>query len=247
MGTCLYLDFEEIAFDLIYGLPFQSVSSLEKTFEYLLDLSPDLIAFYSLANVPWQKKGQKAFGNFSPPSIEDKFALYLKGKQLLESNNYYHPGMGFFIKPESRLGKAFEEKSLKRNMMGVYSNKSNFLLGLGVSAMSQVNDVYFQNERILEKYLFEIDKKSFAVWRNHKQSKKESTTQNIYEDLIAGGYCKIPSYLIDELPSFEHWFESFQKDEILQGTLNSFKVTQKGKDYLKNIYQTLDLHKDSYL
>tara|TARA_Y100001954_G_scaffold93060_1_gene101890 strand:- start:113 stop:1363 length:1251 start_codon:yes stop_codon:yes gene_type:complete len=241
------LDFEEIAFDLIYGLPFQSVSSLEKTFEYLLELSPDLIAFYSLANVPWQKKGQKAFGNFSPPGLEDKFALYLKGKQLLESKNYYHPGMGFFIKPEGRLGKAFEEKSLKRNMMGIYSGKSNFLLGLGVSAMSQVNDVYFQNERILEKYIFEIDKKSFAIWRNHKQSNKENITQNIYEDLIAGHNCKLPKSLIKDLPSIENWFHSFQKDEILEGSLNSFKVTKKGKDYLKNIYQTLDHHKASYI
>ena len=150
-------------------------------------------------NVPWQKKGQKAFGNFFPPSIEDKFALYLKGKEIIEKKGYRHPGMGFFVRPHSRLGKAFEEGSLKRNMMGLYGTKSNFLLGLGVSARRQVDNVFFKMSGFLEKYLFEIEKKGFATWRTHKQTKKEITTQNIFENLLNDQYCKIPQSLEQEL------------------------------------------------
>ena len=63
------LNFEELAFDVIYGLPFQTVDSMAETFKQIIEMSPELVAFYPHATVPWQRKGQMAFGDFSPPTL----------------------------------------------------------------------------------------------------------------------------------------------------------------------------------
>jgi oxygen-independent coproporphyrinogen-3 oxidase len=235
------LDLEEISLDIIYGLPFQTPQSMNTTFDSLTKIAPEIVTFYPLALVPWQKKGQMAFGNFCTPSIEEKYKLYLTGKDALIKKGYINAGMGFFIKKKSSLGKSFGEKKLKRNLMGVFNQKSDFLLGLGVSSMSQVKNILVQNERILEKYLFEINKDQSAIWRSHKRSHQEQITQNIFEDLISDKSIYIPSDFMKR-PSFLNKINCFKKDNIINEKNQHLNVTNQGKDFLKNIFQTFDFY-----
>jgi oxygen-independent coproporphyrinogen-3 oxidase len=235
------LNLEEISLDIIYGLPFQTPKTMSTTFESLIKIAPEIVTFYPLASVPWQKKGQMAFGNFCPPNIEEKYKLYLTGKEALIKKGYINAGMGFFIKKESSLGRSFKEKKVKRNLMGIFGQKSDFLLGLGVSSMSQVKNVLVQNERILEKYLFEINKNQSAIWRSHKRSHHEQITQNIFEDLISDKSIFIPSDFMKR-PSFLNKINCFKKDHIINEKNQYLNVTNQGKDFLKNIFQAFDIY-----
>ena len=227
------LQFEELAFDVIYGLPFQTVETMTKTFEQIVEMSPELVAFYPLATVPWQRKGQMAFGDFSPPTLEKKYQLYITGRNSLLQNGYLSTGMGFFIKKESRLGQSFLNKKIKRNLMSIFSKKSDFLLGLGVSSMSQVKDVLIQNERILEKYLFEIGKGGTSLWRTHKRSSLENSTQQFFENLISDNTIKSSLPILKEI-------NKFKEDGLIEDQQKLLQITEKGKDFLKNIFQAID-------
>ena len=78
------MGFNSINYDLIYGLPFQNLYSVERTIEVVLRLQPDRIAFYSYAHVPWVKPGQRHFTEADLPSGEQKRDLYVFGRALLE-------------------------------------------------------------------------------------------------------------------------------------------------------------------
>ena len=80
--TARAMGFTSVNFDLIYGLPLQTVDSIEKTIREVIELKPDRIAFYSYAHVPWTSKAQRLFDETHLPGAEEKIQLYLKGKEL---------------------------------------------------------------------------------------------------------------------------------------------------------------------
>src|SRR5215218_4802305 len=75
--------FTSVNYDLIYGLPLQTLESIERTINEVIELKPDRIAFYSYAHVPWTSKTQRLFNEHDLPNAESKIQLYLKGRQLL--------------------------------------------------------------------------------------------------------------------------------------------------------------------
>src|SRR5207253_3192697 len=86
------IGFKSVNFDLIYGLPLQTLASIEATINKVIELRPDRIAFYSYAHVPWTSKAQRLFDETHLPSAEEKILLYLKGKELLMKNGYVDIG-----------------------------------------------------------------------------------------------------------------------------------------------------------
>src|SRR5690606_1080436 len=95
--------FNSINFDLIYGLPKQTLQSIENTIRQVVELKPDRIAFYSYAHVPWTSRGQRLFDENDLPSPEDKLNLYLKGREILLENGYHDIGMDHFALPLDEL------------------------------------------------------------------------------------------------------------------------------------------------
>src|SRR5690606_14366195 len=100
--------YSSINFDLIYGLPHQTIETITDTFEKVADLRPDRIAFYSYAHVPQLFPAQKAFEAFLPQEAE-KRALYDRGKALLIEMGYQEIGMDHFSLSEDPLFLAQKE------------------------------------------------------------------------------------------------------------------------------------------
>src|SRR5439155_11147985 len=100
------IGFTSVNFDLIYGLPLQTVESIERTISEVATLRPDRIAFYSYAHVPWKSKSQILFDETDLPAAEEKIQLYLVGKEILLSNGYVEVGMDHFALPNDELCKA---------------------------------------------------------------------------------------------------------------------------------------------
>ena len=157
------LDFHSINIDLIYGLPFQSRSSFETTVRKVVQFSPDRIAVFNYAHVPWLKKHQQLIRAEDLPSPEQKLEILKMTIELLAAHGYEYIGMDHFAKPTDELAIAQKEKTLYRNFQG-YSTKSGAdLYGFGMSSISHFQNIYAQNHKSLQEYYAAIDAGTFAT------------------------------------------------------------------------------------
>ncbi|MCZ6819980.1 MAG: oxygen-independent coproporphyrinogen III oxidase [Calditrichaeota bacterium] len=160
--------FESINLDLIYGLPHQTVCSFEKTLERIISISPDRLAVFNYAHVPWMKKHQGVIREESLPGPEEKLNILKATIERLTSEGYTYIGMDHFAKPDDSLTQALHEKKLYRNFQG-YSTKSGCdLYALGMSSISQLKDVYAQNVKDIPTYYEAIDAGRFATERGYR-------------------------------------------------------------------------------
>jgi len=144
--------FKSLSFDLIYGLPLQTVAGFADTLEKVTALSPDRIACYNYAHLPERFPGQRAIGRLDLPSAETKISiLQFIGERLLAAG-YEYIGMDHFVKPEDELALARHSGRLQRNFQGYSTCLASDLVGLGPSAISDVAGAYSQNARDLEHY-----------------------------------------------------------------------------------------------
>jgi oxygen-independent coproporphyrinogen-3 oxidase len=175
--------FTSVNFDLIYGLPLQTVESMERTIKQVLAVRPDRIAFYSYAHVPWTSKAQRLFDESHLPGPDEKMALYLKGKELLLQGGYADVGMDHFALPHDELYVAKKEGKLHRNFMGYTTQPSGLLLGLGVSSISDVGTAYAQNEKTVHDYYAAIHAGRLAVRKGYVLSKEDAAIKKYIQDI----------------------------------------------------------------
>ncbi|WP_186755332.1 oxygen-independent coproporphyrinogen III oxidase [Echinicola salinicaeni] len=229
--------FEAINFDLIYGLPHQSVDTIKNTFEQVARLKPDRIAFYSYAHVPSVFPAQKSFEEFLPLQ-EEKRSLYEKGHQLLLDMGYFEVGMDHFALKEDPLFIAKEQGQLHRNFMGYTPKPSSMLLGLGNSAISDIHYAYAQNTKDIELYKEQVGLEHFPLTKGHLMSKEDIQTRNTIMTLICQGKAKmIDTYwhmdTINELMEF-------QKDELVEIRKGTINILEKGMPFIRNICAVFD-------
>lgn len=151
------LEFKSINLDLIYGLPFQSVSSFEKTVERIIEISPDRIAVFNFAHVPWMKKHMSLIKEEDLPSAEEKLEILKMTIEKFTAANYIFIGMDHFAKQNDELAVAFNEKRLYRNFQGYSTNAGTDLYAFGITAISQLQNIYAQNCKTENEYFSALD------------------------------------------------------------------------------------------
>ncbi len=145
------LGFDSINVDLIYGLPLQTAQSFQATIGQVLTLSPDRVAMFSYAHVPWLKKQQGSFATHLPEGME-KFRIFRAGLEGFLGAGYLYIGMDHFARPTDELALAQQNRTLHRNFQGYTTKAGADLYGLGVSAISAVGSTYSQNSREVPAY-----------------------------------------------------------------------------------------------
>ncbi|MBN4047307.1 oxygen-independent coproporphyrinogen III oxidase, partial [bacterium AH-315-P13] len=131
------IGYTSVGHDIIFGLPFQTLEHIEYTIIKTKELLPDRLAFYSYAHVPWIKgNGQRGFKEADLPSPSLKREQYQLGKKLLSKAGYHEIGMDHFALPTDSLFKAMKTHKLHRNFMGYTASKTQTMIGLGVSSIS---------------------------------------------------------------------------------------------------------------
>jgi len=148
--------YESVNFDLIYGLPHQTTTTVADTIQQITKLSPDRIAYYSYAHVPWVKPGQRSYSTSDLPANGEKQQLYELGKSLLTNLGYVDVGMDHFALKTDELYKAMRQGTLHRNFMGYTVSNTSLLIGLGTSAISDAKYAYLQNKKKVEEYKSDI-------------------------------------------------------------------------------------------
>src|SRR5690606_30286681 len=168
------IGYNSISHDLVFGLPHQTKEGIIDTINKTKALKPDRIAFYSYAHVTWIKGvGQRGYDENDLPTAEEKRVLYETGKQLLADLGYVEIGMDHFALPSDSMYKAMENKTLHRNFMGYTASKTQLMIGLGMSSISDSWYSFAQNLKTVEEYQETVNKGIIPIFRGHLLSDED--------------------------------------------------------------------------
>ncbi|TGM81478.1 oxygen-independent coproporphyrinogen III oxidase [Leptospira mtsangambouensis] len=231
------LGFDSINFDLIYGLPKQTLSSMQYSIEKTLELKPDRIAFYSYAHVPWIKASQRLFTEKDLPEPTLKRDLYEMGRSLLEKEGYREIGMDHFALPHDKLWKAFNTNKLHRNFMGYSDSKTDVMLGLGSSSISETPNLFFQNQKLEMKYRKSILDGIIPILRGHKLTQSDQTRKQLILDLMTSWQVKVPNEMKSHV---FHFLQEMESDHLVHWQGETLTVTEQGKPFLRIVAMAFD-------
>ena len=238
------IGYNSVGHDIIFGLPFQTLQHVEETILKTKELLPDRLAFYSYAHVPWIKgNGQRGFNDTDLPSAELKRNQYELGKELLAEVGYEEIGMDHFALTTDSLYQSMTQGDLHRNFMGYTASKTQAMIGLGVSSISDSWYGFAQNVKGIESYYNLLKDNIIPVYRGHVLNDEDLTIRKHILNLM----CRFEtswtkdSLYFDELPEALILLKEMEKDGLLQVYSNKIKVTKKGQPFVRNICMAFDV------
>ena len=238
------IGYTSIGHDLIFGLPFQTLENVIDTIDKTKSLQPDRLAFYSYAHVPWIKgNGQRGFNDEDLPQDVNKRKLYEEGKKLLAKNNYQEIGMDHFALKNDSMFTSFNEGKLHRNFMGYTASKTQLMIGLGVSAISDSWYSFAQNEKTIEDYYARLEANQLPVFRGHILTPEDLIIRKHILNLM----CQFTTSWDDasmqfpELDEIHSNLEEMETDGLLKFLDHGIIITEKGKPFVRNICMAFDL------
>jgi oxygen-independent coproporphyrinogen-3 oxidase len=236
------LGFTSVNYDLIYGLPFQTLASVQDTIQKVRELKPDRIAFYAYAHVPWIKPGQRRFTEDDLPNGDQKRALYELGRKLLEEAGYIEIGMDHFALKTDSLYTAVTQSHLHRNFMGYTARNVNPILALGVSAIGDAWTAFAQNEKLLETYVDRVNKGEIPIYRGHLLNHEDLVLRQHILNLMTklNTDWSQPELKDPFLASVHDKLKELEKDGLVQLQNDHCTVTEEGRAFLRNVCMAFD-------
>jgi oxygen-independent coproporphyrinogen-3 oxidase len=234
--------YTSVNYDLIYGLPLQTLEGLKDTITAVLQLKPDRIAYYSYAHVPWVKPGQRRYTEKDLPSPTLKQQLYEAGREMLKAGGYTEVGMDHFTLTSDTLYAAAQDGNLHRNFMGYTHQYSRLMIGLGVSSISDTWTGFAQNVKKVEEYTALVNAGEIPVFKGHILDDADLILRQHILNIMCKGETSW-DLATEQHPDF---FEGLERMELLaldglvEISERSLRVTERGKRFLRNICMTLD-------
>ncbi|RAK25184.1 oxygen-independent coproporphyrinogen-3 oxidase [Flavobacterium aquaticum] len=238
------IGYTSVGHDLIFGLPFQTLADVKDTIDKTKSLQPDRLAFYSYAHVPWIKgNGQRGFKDDDLPKDDEKRMLYEEGKKQLAENGYHEIGMDHFALENDSMFTSFKDGKLHRNFMGYTASKTQLMIGLGVSSISDSWYSFAQNEKTIEDYYTHLADNQLPLFRGHVLTPEDLIIRRHILNLMCQFTTSWKDEALDfpELPSVLASLEEMQEDGFLTIQDDTITVTEKGKPFVRNICMAFDL------
>ncbi|MCI0919993.1 oxygen-independent coproporphyrinogen III oxidase [Sphingobacterium rhinopitheci] len=239
MHAAREIGYDSINFDLIYGLPKQTMNTIYTTFELSLALSPDRISFYSYAHVPWIKPGQRGFTEHDLPEGEDKLKLYKLGKEMIQAAGYRDVGMDHFAKIQDALFTASEDGTLHRNFMGYADRYTPLMIGLGVSSISDAWSAFGQNVKTVEEYHALINEGKLPVFKGHLLHEEDLVIRQYILDMMCRGKVILKKDFSLNSKICERLIPLIE-DKLVTKEGNIIQITEVGRSFLRNVCMVFD-------
>ena len=234
------IGYTSINFDMVYGLPKQTLASIENTFAHVIEQKPDRIAFYAYAHVPWVgQTGQRGFNEDDLPSGDEKRALYERGRTMLEEAGYIEIGMDHFALPHDNLFTAARNKKLFRNFMGYVPGHVSPLISLGCSSISDSWTAFVQNEKNIETYQDMVAKGQLPISRGHILTEEDLYLRKHILDLMTRFETDMDSsspFLID----IQSRLQEAMNDNLIDLSDSFVRLKEHGKPFIRNICMAFD-------
>ena len=238
------IGYSSISHDLVFGLPFQRLEDVLYTIEQTNSLNPDRLAFYSYAHVPWIKgNGQRGFKDQDVPQDDVKRTLYEEGKKKLLAHGYHEIGMDHFALSHDNLYQSFHEGTLHRNFMGYTSSKTQVMIGLGISSISDSWYSFAQNEKNLEEYYACLEANELPVFRGHALTQEDLVIRKHILNLMCTFTTSWENSAMrfPELPEVLAQLVEMQQDGLLEIDDKQIRILEQGKPFIRNICMAFDL------
>ncbi len=240
------LGFQSISVDLIYGLPYQTALTFSHTIDQVVAISPDRIAMFSYAHVPWLKKQQGSFADHLPEGAE-KFQIFKTGLGKLLEAGYLYIGMDHFARPGDELAAAQQNRTLHRNFQGYTTKAGADLYGMGVSAISSISGAYAQNYREVPRYQTTVEQRGVATMRGYRLSSDDVIRRAVIGRLLC--HTVILKQEIEQ--EFSIPFDTYFETELARLTEpasdglvilgpDEIRVTPLGRIFIRNVAMVFD-------
>ena len=242
------LGFTSVNMDLIFGLPYQTPETFRRTIDRVLTISPDRLAVYSYAHVPWMKKHQKVNEPVLPTERE-KFEIFRTALSGFAAAGYEYIGMDHFARPDDELARARRDRTLWRNFQGYTTKAGTDLFGLGMSSIGGIANAYVQNQRDLPAYRAAMEAGGPATMRGFRLSPDDRLRRVVIQNLLCHGV--IVKREIEEQfgVAFDETFgdalgklEACREDGLVEITDREIRATSLGRIFLRNLAMPFDAY-----
>ncbi|WP_299861183.1 oxygen-independent coproporphyrinogen III oxidase [uncultured Hoeflea sp.] len=232
--------------DVLYGLPHQTRETLDRTIAQVVSLSPDRIALFGYAHVPWMKTHQKMIDETVLPDVTERFAQMNRASSQLTTAGYTAIGIDHFALPADSLAVAAASGVMRRNFQGYTSDTADALIGMGASSIGQLPQGYIQNQPSTGEYQRQVNLGRLPVVRGFELSEEDRLRARIIELLMCdfafsfaavrqefGGAAES---LLDEA----EYLAGCDTDGMVELNGGLFQVTAKGRPFVRSIASAFD-------
>jgi oxygen-independent coproporphyrinogen-3 oxidase len=241
------LKFQSINLDLIYGLPFQTTETFAETVDKIIDISPDRIALFNYAHVPWMKKHQTLIREEDIPKPEVKLEILKMSIEKLTDAGYVFIGMDHFAKPDDDLTIAMKEKKLYRNFQGYSTNAGADLYAFGITSISQLKNIYAQSYKTEKEYYTALDNENVPTAKGYRLNGDDQIRREVIMKIMCDFELNFNSIEEKFKIKFKDYFKwglnnlkEFEADDLIVMNDEGFKVKDMGRLLIRNIAMNFD-------
>jgi oxygen-independent coproporphyrinogen-3 oxidase len=235
--TARELGYTSVNYDLIYGLPRQNQETFAATVAKTIELRPDRIALYSFALVPWIKPAQRSYSDEDLPKAGEKRALYEMAREELAGAGYVEIGMDHFARPHDGMAQAQRKGTLHRNFQGYTERRTQVLLGLGVSAISETPTCFHQNEKAFPVYERRVQQGEIPTLRGHLLSEED---RRLREQILIFMTRFEVGLRPEQRDDARSYLEPLISDGLVEVDDQRLILTERGRPFLRNACMFFD-------
>jgi len=243
------LGYKSVNIDLIYGLPHQTLPNFADSVEKVIDISPDRIAVFNYAHVPWLKKHQNIIKTEDLPGADERLHILRMTIEKLIAAGYEYIGLDHFAKPTDELAIAQADNTLYRNFQGYSTKAGADVYAFGVSAISQFQNIYAQNVKDLKEYYRRVDAKIAPTNVGYRMTfddhvRKETIMQLMCHleidkrDIERKFNIDFEEYFAADIPKLD----KFIIEGLLENNADKIQIIGSGKLIIRNVAMCFDAY-----
>jgi oxygen-independent coproporphyrinogen III oxidase len=239
---------KSINFDLMYGLPYQTVASVSENVRQAVTLKPDRIAVFGYAHVPWMRPHQKLLERHPLPGAWDRYRQSEAVRAAFMGNGYHAIGMDHYALPHDSLATAAATGKLRRNFQGYTTDNFDDLIGIGLSSISRFPDALVQNTTSFKEYKERLNQGTLPVEKGCDLSAEDKMRSEVIERLMC--YLSVDLSEVCLKHGFDTDFLAKEAESMLpminDGLVNVagffVRVTETGRPFIRSISSKFDSH-----
>lgn len=241
--------FKSLSFDLIYGLPHQSVASFDRTLDQVIEMRPGRLAVYNYAHLPARFKGQRMIREQDLPDPSTRLEILHHTIDRLADAGYCYIGMDHFALPDDDLVKAQENGSLQRNFQGYSTHGNSDLVGLGASSIGSIGHSFAQNAITTGEYERLIDEGRLPICRGLEVDSDDRIRAAAIQELMCHDTFDFMRFGQAHGIDFADYFAPelsrlapLAEDGLISLGRDSIRIEPKGRLLLRSVAMVFDRH-----
>ncbi len=241
--------FHSLSMDLIYGLPHQSLASVDSTLNQIIDLDPERLSLFNYAHLPHLFKSQKQIDESALPEPTEKLRILEHAIDKLQAAGYIYIGMDHFAKPSDPLALAQQDGKLQRNFQGYATHGNCDLLAMGVSSISAIDNIFIQNHKDIGRYNQALQNHSSPVDKGLTLTADDQLRQAVINQLICHFQLNFAQFNQQFKINFQqHFADSLAElqpmidDGLIQHSSHGLTISNDGRLLIRRICMAFDAY-----